>query len=100
MRENTPRVPSPRCLHDRANFFKYMSASTALLVPRNHTLRWSSPEQFDDQFDVTKLATPLLRPTLDGKKKAGTQGAKPREFRPSGLERETGFEPATLSLGS
>ena len=32
--------------------------------------------------------------------KAGTQGAKPPDFRPSELERETGFEPATLSLGT
>ena len=46
------------------------------------------------------LVTRLLPEAQDPKKKAGTQGAKPQGFRPLGLERETGFEPATLSLGS
>ncbi len=44
--------------------------------------------------------TRLLPESRSGKTKAGTQGAKPPKFRPSTLERETGFEPATLSLGS
>ena len=48
---------------------------------------------------VTGFATPLLRTPPAGKAKAGTQGAKPHGFRPSKLEREIGFEPATLSLG-
>ena len=29
-----------------------MSVSTALSVLRNHTLRWSSPTEFNDPFDV------------------------------------------------
>ena len=49
---------------------------------------------------VAELATRLLPDAVPGKPKAGTQGAKPQGFRPSRLERETGFEPATLSLGS
>ncbi len=47
-----------------------------------------------------KLVTRLLPEAGGRQKKAGTQGAKPHEFRPFELERETGFEPATLSLGS
>jgi integrase len=49
---------------------------------------------------VTAFATPLLRTVPPGKEKAGTQGDQATGFRPSRLERETGFEPATLSLGS
>jgi hypothetical protein len=46
------------------------------------------------------FATPLLRTPPTGKEKAGTRGDQATGFRPSELERETGFEPATLSLGS
>ncbi len=46
------------------------------------------------------FATRLLPEARTGKTKAGTPGAKPPGFRPHELERETGFEPATLSLGS
>jgi len=49
---------------------------------------------------VTRFATPLLRSAPGPRKKAGTRSAKAQEFRPSRVERETGFEPATLSLGS
>ncbi len=42
----------------------------------------------------------LLGQRPGGKKKAGTQGDQATGFRPSRVERETGFEPATLSLGS
>lgn len=34
------------------------------------------------------------------KKRAGTPGENASKVRPLSLERETGFEPATLSLGS
>lgn len=66
-----------------------------------------SPEYLRAEVDrlafgpaVTQFATPLLRPAAGGKAKAGTRRANAQEFRPSELERETGFEPATLSLGS
>jgi integrase len=49
---------------------------------------------------VTKFATPLLRSAPGPRETAGTRSAKAQEFRPLGVERETGFEPATLSLGS
>src|SRR5262245_43309165 len=45
---------SPRRVHDRETFFKYMSASTAKLVLSNRTLRWSSPLLFNDPFDVPR----------------------------------------------
>ncbi len=47
-----------------------------------------------------KLATRLLPEAGGRQTKAGTRATKPQEFRPFALERETGFEPATLSLGS
>ncbi len=49
---------------------------------------------------VTRFATPLLRSAPGPRETAGTRSAKAQEFRPLGVERETGFEPATLSLGS
>jgi hypothetical protein len=45
---------SPNRTHDRSSFFKYMPASTALLVLKNRSLRWSSPELFNDPFDVPR----------------------------------------------
>jgi excisionase family DNA binding protein len=38
--------------------------------------------------------------SLPGKREAGTRGDQATRFRPRELERETGFEPATLSLGN
>jgi hypothetical protein len=46
------------------------------------------------------LAAMLLQPGVPGTTKAGTPGRKPQEIPAWKLERETGFEPATLSLGS
>jgi integrase len=46
------------------------------------------------------LVTRLLPEAAPEKEKAGTPGDQATGFRPSNLERETGFEPATLSLGS
>ena len=43
---------------------------------------------------------PVLRATPGEKKKAGDSSKNPEESPASGMERETGFEPATLSLGS
>jgi hypothetical protein len=39
-------------LHDRASFFKYMSADVALKVLNSRSLRWSSPANFNDPFDM------------------------------------------------
>jgi hypothetical protein len=41
-------------LHERQSFFKYMSTSTAAVVLRSRTLRWSSPVLFNDPFDVPR----------------------------------------------
>jgi integrase len=49
--------------------------------------------------EALEFATRLLPDPAPGKTKAGTRRAKAQEFRPRNLERETGFEPATLSLG-
>ncbi|HTP26960.1 MAG TPA: tyrosine-type recombinase/integrase, partial [Anaeromyxobacteraceae bacterium] len=42
------------------------------------------------------FVTRLLPEAANGKKRAGTRGAEAPGFRPLALERETGFEPATL----
>ena len=41
-------------MHDKRSFFKYMPASTAKIVMENKTLRWSSPVEFNDPFDVPR----------------------------------------------
>ncbi|HDY8146028.1 DUF2971 domain-containing protein [Vibrio vulnificus] len=41
-------------MHDKRSFFKYMPASTAKIVLENKTLRWSSPIEFNDPFDVPR----------------------------------------------
>jgi len=48
---------------------------------------------------VARLASPVLRAARGGRIQAENSRVKPEEFPASVLERETGFEPATLSLG-
>jgi len=45
---------SPRRIHDRQFFYKYMSARIAKIVLATRKLRWSSPLLFNDPFDVTQ----------------------------------------------
>lgn len=45
---------SPNRVHERQSFFKYVPASTAAIILRNRTLRWSSPVLFNDPFDVPR----------------------------------------------
>lgn len=42
----------PHGWNDRIHFFKYMSASTAKLVLKNRTLRYSRPNLLNDPFDI------------------------------------------------
>ncbi|MGA4664357.1 DUF2971 domain-containing protein [Enterobacter ludwigii] len=44
--------------HDRQSFFKYMPLSTAKIVLKNSTLRWSSPTLLNDPFDVPRELFP------------------------------------------
>lgn len=48
------RVQNPPAswANDRLHFYKYVSASTAKIVLRNRTLRWSAPLQLNDPFDI------------------------------------------------
>jgi Protein of unknown function (DUF2971) len=39
-------------LHDRESFFKYVTPETALKVLNSRSLRWSSPDCFNDPFDM------------------------------------------------
>jgi hypothetical protein len=45
---------SPNRKHDRNSFYKYVSSSTAKIILKNRTLRWSSPVEFNDPFDVPR----------------------------------------------
>ena len=45
---------SPNRQHERKCFFKYMSTRTAYIVLHNRTLRWSSPIEFNDPFDIPR----------------------------------------------
>lgn len=45
---------NPNRKHGHVVFYKYMSASTAKLVLRGKSLRWSSPVLFNDPFDVPR----------------------------------------------
>ena len=47
-------MTSPNRKHERKSFFKYMPSSTAEIVLTNRTLRWSSPVEFNDPFDVPR----------------------------------------------
>ena len=38
--------------HDKDHFFKYVTRTTARAILANTTLRWSSPVQFNDPFDI------------------------------------------------
>ena len=50
--------------------------------------------------EAGSFAAPLLQGEVGDVKKAGTPGQDPQDVPAFRLERETGFEPATLSLGS
>jgi len=59
----------------------------------------SEVERLRFGFPVTRFAAPVLRRAAGGRIQAGSSSKKPEEFPSSGMERETGFEPATLSVG-
>lgn len=46
--------PSPRRMHDRRYFYKYVTTDVAKIVMATRKLRWSSPLKFNDPFDVTQ----------------------------------------------
>ena len=46
-----PEIPS-HWNNDRLHFFKYMPVSTAKIVLRNRTLRWSTSQVLNDPFDM------------------------------------------------
>jgi hypothetical protein len=43
--------------HDRQYFYKYVTSSTAKAILRSRTLRWSSPQLFNDPFDTPRKLT-------------------------------------------
>ena len=47
---------APHRRHDEEHFYKYHSAATAKIVLSTSSLRWSSPQLFNDPFDVPRTA--------------------------------------------
>ena len=86
-----------------------VSAGTSRAAPRRHARRGATsagapPRGRASGHAVTnppdQAGPSATRPAPSARKtKAGTQGDQATGFRPSELERGTGFEPATLSLG-
>ena len=71
---------------------RYAALSPGFMRSEVECLRFGLP--------VARLATPVLR-TVPGKRNLTGDASQNRESSPAcGLERETGFEPATLSLGT
>jgi hypothetical protein len=60
----------------------------------------SEVERLRMGFPVARLATPVRRRATGENIQAGSSSEKPEEFPASEMERETGFEPAPLSLGT
>jgi hypothetical protein len=56
-------VPITKSTHGKEFFYKYMSASTAGVVLRDQTLRWSAPTEFNDPFDVPRELAVNLSPS-------------------------------------
>ena len=101
LRHSDPRITtevyghlSPEYLRDEVDRLKF-GPEVAALVPH---LAVACPAG-SLRSAAGRLAAPVLRRSAPGKTKAGTHAANTAEFRPSRMERETGFEPATLSLG-
>ena len=54
MSENLSCYRSPNRKHDQRFFYKYTTAKTTEIILATRKLRWSSPLQFNDPFDVTQ----------------------------------------------
>ncbi len=103
--ESAGRAP----LRVHASAKSTVSAGTSRAAPRRHARRGATsagapPRGRASGHAVTnppdQAGPSATRPAPSARKtKAGTQGDQATGFRPSELERGTGFEPATLSLG-
>jgi hypothetical protein len=56
-------VPITKSTHNMEFFYKYMPASTAEIVLKNKTLRWSAPTEFNDPFDVPRELAVNISPS-------------------------------------
>jgi hypothetical protein len=54
---SAPAARSANRRHDREYFYKYLSPSAIKAVLRTKSLRWSSPQIFNDPFDVPRKLT-------------------------------------------
>ena len=52
--ENPSCYRSPNRRHERRFFYKYTTAEIAEIILKTRKLRWSSPVQFNDPYDVTQ----------------------------------------------
>jgi hypothetical protein len=88
----------------KATMERYAALSPGFMRPEVERLRFGFPVEVPVRAvagaEAGPIAASLLHGAGEGRKKAGTPQAFPLEIPASELERETGFEPATLSLGS
>ena len=83
---------------------RYAALSPGFMRSEVERLKFGFPVEATVRVAAGAEAGPFAAPLLQGEgadvKKAGTPGQMPQESPAFRLERETGFEPATLSLGS
>src|SRR2546421_11274991 len=64
------------------------------------TCHWRRRQAQIGRLKLGGLASPLLPPAQNDERRTDHDGPSHQDFREDELERETGVEPATLSLGS
>jgi hypothetical protein len=83
---------------------RYAALSPGFMRSEVERLRFGFPMEVPVRVvaaaEAVSFAAPLLQGEGGPKEKAGTPGQDPQDVPAFRLERETGFEPATLSLGS
>ncbi len=101
LRHTDPKITSGVYGHLLMNYQRDAIAKARLLSPEVLSSWGAEPQEAAPgaRSDLS-LGAYLVPGRTNGTKKAGTPGQKPQEIPACNLERETGFEPATLSLGS
>jgi len=101
LRHNDPKITSGVYGHLLMSYQRDAIGKARLLSPEILSSWGGEPQEAAPGAGTDlSLGAYLVPGQGEGRKKAGTRQAKAQEFRPRRLERETGFEPATLSLGS
>ncbi len=102
LRHNDPRLTAGVYGHLLMSYQRDAISKARLLTPEQlSSPRCARPQKTaPGARDSLSLGAYLVPRGPEGMKKAGTPSIDPEEIPACRLERETGFEPATLSLGS